>query len=108
MLRQSYCVTSALMVIGNHQNILHMVLLVREFVQRSMYYRHNLTPNGDVNADHMRSIIYHELADMDFNAWFENDNKYESGDWHFGNTYAAPNGATANTRLSNSKDYYYN
>lgn len=67
-------------------------------------------PNGDSPADGMVSIIAHELAevvtDPYADAWYdaaglENTDKCI---WVFGETYLAPNGATANMKLG-GRDY---
>jgi hypothetical protein len=68
-----------------------------------------VSPNGNVGADGMASIIAHELeeavSDPDLNAWFdrlgaENADKCA---WTFGTTYPA-GGALANMRLG-ARDY---
>jgi hypothetical protein len=63
------------------------------------------SPNGDVGADAMASVIAHELeeatTDPDLNAWFDrrgNENADKCA-WTFGTEYAAPSGATANVHL---------
>jgi hypothetical protein len=67
------------------------------------------SPNGNVGADAMASIIAHELVeavtDPDLNAWYDR-NGAENADkcaWTFGTTYAS-NGALANMKLG-SRDY---
>jgi len=62
------------------------------------------SPNGNVGADGMASIIAHELeetvTDPDLNAWFDSSGA-ENADkcaWTFGSTFTA-NGATANMTL---------
>ncbi len=63
------------------------------------------TPNGNLGADAMASIIAHELeeaaTDPDLNAWYDRRG-YENADkcaWTFGTTYKTSNGATANMKL---------
>jgi hypothetical protein len=63
------------------------------------------SPNGDVGADAMVSVIAHELeeavTDPNLNAWYDNRG-YENADkcaWTFGSTYAT-NGAVANMNLA--------
>jgi len=70
----------------------------------------NVSPNGNVGADGMASIIAHELeeaaTDPDLNAWYDNRG-YENADkcaWTFGTTYTTSNGAAANVRLG-TRDY---
>jgi hypothetical protein len=68
------------------------------------------SPNGDVGADAMVSVIAHELeeavTDPNLNAWYDNRG-YENADkcaWTFGSTYTTANGAKANMSLG-SRDY---
>lgn len=63
------------------------------------------SPNGNLGADGMASIIGHELeeaaTDPDLNAWSDRRG-YENADkcaWTFGTTYTAGNGAKANMKL---------
>jgi hypothetical protein len=63
------------------------------------------SPNGNVGADAMASVIAHELeeasTDPALNAWYDNRG-YENADkcaWTFGTTYAAANGSKANMKL---------
>lgn len=63
------------------------------------------SPNGDIGADAMASVIAHELeeavTDPDLNAWYDRRG-YENADkcaWTFGATYTAPNGSKANMQL---------
>jgi hypothetical protein len=63
------------------------------------------TPNGNLGADAMVSIIAHELAeaatDPHLNAWFDSSG-YENADkcaWSFGSMYRVSNGAKANVKL---------
>jgi hypothetical protein len=63
------------------------------------------SPNGNLGADGMASIIGHELeeavTDPDLNAWYDNRG-YENADkcaWTFGTTYAAAGGGQANMKL---------
>lgn len=69
-----------------------------------------LTPNDNLAADGMASVIAHELeeatSDPELNAWFD---KYgwENADkcaWSFGYIYSASNGARANMKLG-ERDY---
>jgi hypothetical protein len=67
------------------------------------------SPNGDINADGMASVIAHELeeaaTDPDLNAWYDRRG-YENADkcaWTFGTTYTA-GGALANVKLG-GRDY---
>lgn len=67
-------------------------------------------PNGNVGADGMASVIYHELSeavtDPDLNAWYDrrgNENADKCA-WKFGTTYKAAGGGTANVRLG-SRDF---
>jgi hypothetical protein len=67
------------------------------------------SPNDNVGADGMASIIAHELeeavTDPDLNAWYDRRGQ-ENADkcaWTFGTTYTS-NGALANVRLG-SRDY---
>lgn len=68
------------------------------------------SPNGDIGADAMASVIAHELeesvTDPDLNAWYDRRG-YENADkcaWTFGTTYTATNGSKANMNLG-GKDY---
>lgn len=63
------------------------------------------TPNDNLGADGMASIIAHELeeavTDPDLNAWYDRRG-YENADkcaWTFGSQYTSANGSTANMRL---------
>lgn len=63
------------------------------------------SPNGNVGADAMASVIAHELeeavTDPDLNAWYD-FRGYENADkcaWTFGTTYTAPNGSLYNMVL---------
>src|SRR3954452_6647501 len=63
------------------------------------------SPNGDVGADAMVSVIAHELeeavTDPNLNAWYDNRG-YENADkcaWTFGATYSTTTGAKANIKL---------
>ena len=63
------------------------------------------SPNGNLGADAMASIIAHELeegtTDPDLNAWYDRRG-YENADkcaWTFGATYITANGAHANMNL---------
>jgi hypothetical protein len=68
------------------------------------------SPNGNVGADGMASILIHELeeaaTDPDLNAWYDATGA-ENADkcaWTFGTTYAVANGSNANVRLG-SRDF---
>lgn len=68
------------------------------------------SPNGDVGADAMISVITHELeeavTDPNLNAWYDNRG-YENSDkcaWTWGTTYTTSNGAKANVKIG-SRDY---
>lgn len=68
------------------------------------------SPNGNVGADAMASVIAHELdeavTDPDLNAWYDHRG-YENADkcaWKFGTTYTTNNGSKANMNLG-GKDY---
>jgi hypothetical protein len=68
------------------------------------------SPNGNLGADGMASIIAHELeesvTDPDLNAWWDNRG-YENADkcaWTFGTTYVTGNGSYANMKLG-VRDY---
>lgn len=68
------------------------------------------SPNGDVGADAMVSVIAHELeesaTDPDLNAWYDSSGE-ENADkcaWTFGATYLASNGSLANMNLG-TRDY---
>jgi hypothetical protein len=68
------------------------------------------SPNGNIGADAMASIISHELeeatTDPDLNAWYDRRGA-ENADkcaWTFGTTYHATNGSLANMNI-NGKDY---
>jgi len=68
------------------------------------------SPNGNVGADGMASIIAHELeeavTDPDLNAWYDRRG-YENADkcaWTFGTTYTVGNGSVANMQLGD-RDY---
>jgi len=68
------------------------------------------SPNGNVGADGMASIIAHELeeavSDPDLNAWYDRRG-YENADkcaWTFGTTYTVSNGSSANMNLG-GRDY---
>jgi Phosphate-induced protein 1 conserved region. len=70
----------------------------------------NTSPNGDLGADGMVSIIAHELeeavTDPDLNAWYDRRGQ-ENADkcaWTFGTTYPAAGGSVANMNLG-GKDY---
>lgn len=71
------------------------------------------SPNGNIGADGMASIIAHELeeaaTDPDLNAWYDNRG-YENADkcaWTFGTTYTVANGSKANMNLpaANGRDF---
>ena len=63
------------------------------------------TPNGNLGADGMASIISHELeetvTDPDINAWFDlfGQENADKCAWTFGTTYTTASGATANMKL---------
>jgi len=68
------------------------------------------SPNGNVGADAMASVIAHEVdeavTDPDLNAWYDTRGQ-ENADkcaWKFGTTYTTANGAKANMNLG-GKDY---
>ncbi len=68
------------------------------------------SPNGDIGADAMVSVVAHELeeavTDPNLNAWYDNRG-YENADkcaWTFGTTYNATNGSKANMKLG-GRDY---
>jgi hypothetical protein len=68
------------------------------------------SPNGDVGADAMASVLSHELeeavTDPLLNAWFDsrgNENADKCA-WTFGVTYTMPNGSLANMKLG-GRDY---
>ncbi len=68
------------------------------------------SPNGDIGADAMVSVIAHELeeavTDPNLNAWYDNRG-YENADkcaWTFGTTYNVTNGSKANMKLGD-RDY---
>lgn len=68
------------------------------------------SPNGDVGADGMASVLSHELeeavSDPDLNAWYDRRGQ-ENADkcaWTFGTEYTVSNGSKANMRLG-SLDY---
>jgi len=68
------------------------------------------SPNGNLGADGMASIIAHELeeavTDPDLNAWYD-VRGYENADkcaWTFGTTYKVANGSLANMKLG-SRDF---
>jgi hypothetical protein len=63
------------------------------------------SPNDNVGADAMASVIAHELeeaaTDPDLNAWYDRRG-YENADkcsWTFGTTYTTSNGSKANMTL---------
>jgi hypothetical protein len=65
----------------------------------------SVSPNGNVGADAMASIMSHELeesaTDPDLNAWYD-QRGYENADkcaWTFGSTFAVTNGSKANMTL---------
>jgi hypothetical protein len=65
----------------------------------------SVSPNGDVGADAMVSVIAHEIeesaTDPNLNAWYDNRG-YENADkcaWTFGTTYSTANGSLANMSL---------
>ncbi len=65
----------------------------------------SVSPNNNVGADAMASIVSHELeeaaTDPDLNAWWDSRG-YENADkcaWTFGNTYTVGNGSKANMKL---------
>jgi Phosphate-induced protein 1 conserved region len=69
-----------------------------------------VSPNGNLGADGMASILVHELeeavTDPDLNGWYDSRGQ-ENADkcaWSFGTTYAAANGARANMNLG-GRDY---
>lgn len=75
-----------------------------------------VSPNGNVGADGMLSVIAHEIdesvTDPDLDAWFYDWGGFshdENGDrcaWTFGDdVYTLPSGAKANVRIE-GKDYY--
>lgn len=64
-----------------------------------------VSPNNNVGADAMASIVAHELeegaTDPDLNAWYDRRG-YENADkcaWTFGATYSVANGSNANMKL---------
>ena len=68
------------------------------------------SPNGNLGADAMASIIAHEMeeatTDPDLNAWYDRRGA-ENADkcaWTFGATYTSTNGSPANMNI-NGKDY---
>jgi len=68
------------------------------------------SPNGDIGADGMASVLSHELeeavSDPDLNAWYDRRGQ-ENADkcaWTFGTEYTVSNGSKANMRLG-SLDY---
>lgn len=70
----------------------------------------NVSPNNNVGADAMASVIAHELeetvTDPNLNAWFDSSGE-ENADkcaWQFGNTTTAPNGSKFNLTI-NAKNY---
>jgi hypothetical protein len=70
----------------------------------------SVSPNGNLGADAMASIIAHELeesvTDPDLNAWYDSQGE-ENADkcaWTFGTTYVTGNGSHANMKLG-SRDY---
>ncbi len=69
------------------------------------------SPNGNVGADAMASVIAHELeetsTDPALNAWYDSRG-YENADkcaWTFGTAYTVANGSKANVRLG-ARDFY--
>jgi hypothetical protein len=65
-----------------------------------------VSPNANVGADAMASIIAHELeesaTDPDLNAWYDRRGQ-ENADkcaWTFGATYSVANGSKANMTLN--------
>jgi hypothetical protein len=67
------------------------------------------SPNGNVSADAMASVIAHELeeavTDPDLNAWYD-QRGYENADkcaWTFGTTSLAPNGSKYNVTLGGTQ-----
>ncbi len=69
-----------------------------------------ISPNGNVGADEMASVIAHEfeeaVSDPDLNAWYDRRG-YENADkcaYKYGTTYTTGNGAVANMKLG-SFDY---
>ncbi|PYQ63313.1 MAG: hypothetical protein DMF53_10500 [Acidobacteria bacterium] len=73
---------------------------------RSRYH----SPNDNIGADGMASIIAHELSesvtDPQLNAWYSSkgDENADKCAFTFGNIYTAPNGAGANVQLG-TRDY---
>ncbi|HKD05319.1 MAG TPA: IPT/TIG domain-containing protein [Bryobacteraceae bacterium] len=68
------------------------------------------SPNGDVGADAMASVLIHELeesvTDPLLNAWYDSQGN-ENADkcaWTFGTTYTTANGSVANMKLG-GRDY---
>jgi hypothetical protein len=68
------------------------------------------SPNGNISADAMASVIAHELeeatTDPDLNAWYDRRGS-ENADkcaWTFGTTYTVANGSMANMKLG-TRDY---
>lgn len=71
----------------------------------------NPSPNNNVGADAMASVIAHEIeeavTDPDLNAWYDRQGA-ENADkcaWTFGTTYTVSNGSKANMKLG-TRDYY--
>ena len=69
-----------------------------------------VSPNGNVGADAMASVLAHELeesaTDPALNAWYDRRG-YENADkcaWTFGATYSVANGSKANMKLG-SRDF---
>jgi hypothetical protein len=67
-----------------------------------------ISPNGDLAADGIVSVVAHELAetasDPDINAWIGFQENADTCAWTFGATYQTEAGAPANMRL-NGRDW---
>jgi hypothetical protein len=68
-------------------------------------WQETASPNNNVGADGMASIIGHELeesvTDPDLNAWYDRKGAEDADKcaWTFGTTYTVPNGTIANMNL---------
>lgn len=76
-------------------------------VYNSCIFQTNASPNNNVGADGMASVVTHELSeattDPNLDAWYDTDTTGECADkcaWTFDPTYKVSNGSIANVNLA--------
>jgi hypothetical protein len=79
--------------------------------QRTCKAQTTVSPNDNTGADGMMNVIAHEIVeaatDPWLNAWYfaSGNENADQCQWTFGTTYTTANGALANMKLANGKDY---